>query len=158
MQPLTVLVVEDNPADFELLKCAFNRSGTNFRLGVARDGVEAQEYLLGTGKFRDRDEAPVPDLMLLDLHLPRRSGFEVLEWLRGQASSLKTLPVIVLTSSPESKDVDRAYALGANSYLVKEGEVGKMVAVVKSIAEYADVVVSGARPAASRRPKSERPG
>lgn len=143
MNRFTILLVEDDPGDRELFTYALEQAQAQSRLCVARDGEEAQAYLEGSGRFADRTLSPFPDLVLLDLNLPRRSGFEVLEWARAQPS-LKALPIIVLTSSAESKDIDRAYALGANSYLVKGVDLDELTRTVKGIAEYAELI--------SRRP------
>ena len=113
-----VLLVEDSPADVALVQRAFRLGGGVARLHVVRDGDAAVQYLEGQGEFADRMRHPLPRLVLLDLKLPRRSGLEVLEWLRRQPG-LGRLPVVVLTSSRESVDVDRAYDLGANGYLLK---------------------------------------
>ena len=113
-----VLLVEDSPADVALVQRAFRRCGGVARLHVVRDGDAAVQYLEGRGGFADRARHPLPRLVLLDLKLPRRSGLEVLAWLREQPG-LGRLPVLVLTSSRESVDVDRAYDLGANGYLLK---------------------------------------
>lgn len=113
-----VLLVEDEPNDVLLVKRAFRKAGTNVPLHVVNDGQAAVDYLAGHGIYADRAVYPLPTLLLLDLKLPRKSGHEVLEWLRNQRE-LHRMPVVVLTSSKESSDVNRAYDLGANSYLVK---------------------------------------
>ena len=113
-----VLLVEDSPADVALVQRAFQRGGGVARLHVVRDGDAAVHSLEGRGDFTDRARHPLPRLVLLDLKLPRRSGLEVLAWLREQPG-LGRLPVVVLTSSRESVDVARAYDLGANGYLLK---------------------------------------
>jgi CheY-like chemotaxis protein len=113
-----VLLVEDSPADVALVQRAFKRGGGVARLHVVRDGDAAVQYLEGSGEFADRARHPLPRLVLLDLKLPRRSGLEVLQWLRGQPG-IGRMPVVVLTSSRESVDVGRAYDLGANGYLLK---------------------------------------
>ena len=114
----TILVVEDNVTDVMLIRRAFSKAHIANPLQVVGDGDAAVEYLAGRGEFANRDQFPLPALMLLDLKLPRRSGLEVLAWLRAQ-TILRRLPVVVLTSSSQSQDVNRAYELGANSYLVK---------------------------------------
>lgn len=113
-----VLLVEDDPNDVLLVKRAFRIAGANAPIKVVNDGQAAVDYLAGHGIYVDRTTHPLPSLLLLDLKLPRKSGHEVLEWLRNQPA-LNRMPVVVLTSSKESKDVHRAYDLGANSYLVK---------------------------------------
>lgn len=113
-----ILLVEDDPNDVALMQRAFRRARVANRLDVVGDGDEAVEYLSGTGRHAERAGAAWPVLVLLDLKLPRRSGHEVLRWIRAEAG-ITELPVVVLTSSGESDDVRRAYALGANSYLKK---------------------------------------
>jgi CheY-like chemotaxis protein len=114
----TVLLVEDDADDALLIQRAFRKAQIANPIQVVSDGDQAVAYLKGAGPYRDRRQFPLPVLILLDLKLPRRSGFEVLAWLRGQPG-LKRTPVVVLTSSKETMDVNRAYELGANSYLLK---------------------------------------
>lgn len=113
-----VLLVEDELNDVLLVKRAFRKAGAKIPMHVVNDGQAAVDYLSGHGIYADRAVYPLPTLLLLDLKLPRKSGHEVLEWLRNQRE-LHRMPVVVLTSSKESSDVNRAYDLGANSYLVK---------------------------------------
>ena len=118
--PLTpVLLVEDDTTDFRLIQRAFNKVSDGFQMFRLSDGDEVVAYLSGEGPYENRGAHPMPALVLLDIKLPRRSGFEVLQWLRRQSSGLSRLPVIILTSSRHSADINRAYDLGANSYLVK---------------------------------------
>lgn len=114
----SILLVEDNPDDILLIQRAFRRANLSNPLQWVTDGDAAVAYLSGDGDYTDRDSHPLPMLMLLDLKLPRRSGLEVLQWLRQQPR-IKRLPVVVLTSSRQSADIDRAYELGVNSYLLK---------------------------------------
>jgi CheY-like chemotaxis protein len=118
MTPNTVLLVEDNPSDVFIIQRTFRKLKVNISIEVVSDGDEAIAYLAGAGKYADREQHPLPTLILLDLKLPRRSGFEVLDWLKQQPL-LARLPVVVLTSSRQTPDVNRAYDCGANSYLVK---------------------------------------
>ena len=113
-----ILLVEDNSTDVLMIRRAFARASPRGTLEVVDDGDKAVAYLSGHEPFADRARHPLPVLLLLDLKLPRRSGLEVLAWLRKEPG-LRRLPVVVLTSSEESADVNRAYDLGANSYLVK---------------------------------------
>jgi CheY-like chemotaxis protein len=131
----TILVVEDNPTDVMLIRRAFTKARIDSPLQVVRDGDTAVRYLAGAGDFADRAEFPLPGLMLLDLKLPRRSGLEVLEWLREQAG-LCRLPVVVLTSSRQPQDVNRAYELGANSYLVKPVEFDGLQTMLGAVNRY----------------------
>jgi CheY-like chemotaxis protein len=117
----TVLIVEDSPTDIMLIRRAFTKANIGNRLQIVADGDAAVRYLAGEAPYVDRAEFPLPAVMLLDLKLPRRSGLEVLQWVRTQ-TRLRRLPVVMLTSSNQSQDVNRAYDLGANSYLVKPVE------------------------------------
>lgn len=114
----TVLLIEDNPDDAELIAYAFKKVGITNPLVVVDDGDRAFDYLSGYSGFADRDRFPIPGLILLDLKLPRRSGFEVLAGIRANEVT-RRIPVVVLTSSNQEHDIQRAYDLGANSYLVK---------------------------------------
>lgn len=116
-----VLLIEDDPSDVRLIQRAFNRLSESIDMFRLRDGDEAVAYLSGVAPYENRAAHPMPSVILLDIKLPRRSGFEVLEWLRAHPSALSRLPVVVLTSSNHSVDINRAYDLGANSYLVKPG-------------------------------------
>jgi len=113
-----ILLADDNEDDVLALRHALRRARIEAPLHVVEDGEEAIAYLRGVGKFSNRAEFPLPDLFLLDLRMPKVDGFEVLEWLRQQPS-LAPLRTIVLTTSDDVFDVDRAYALGANSFLTK---------------------------------------
>jgi CheY-like chemotaxis protein len=113
-----VLIAEDVPDDVELLQRSFSQAGIAAALHVVGDGDECIAYLSGTGKYANREEYPLPDLLLLDLKMPRANGFEVLKWLRAQPS-LSSLRVVVLTSSERIRDINLAYELGANSFLTK---------------------------------------
>jgi CheY-like chemotaxis protein len=114
-----VLLVEDDPTDFRFVQKAFEKFKNEIRLFRLTNGDEAVDYLTGEGPFENRGAHPFPALMLLDLKLPRRSGFEVLQWLRSQPASIHRLPVVVLSGSDDPIDVNRAYDYGANSYLCK---------------------------------------
>jgi len=113
-----ILVAEDREEDIILIQRALAKTKDPCVVHVVRNGEEATSYLNGDGKYRNRAEYPLPDLLLLDLKMPRKDGFEVLQWLRQQPQS-QTLRVVVLTSSEELTDVNAAYSLGANSFLVK---------------------------------------
>jgi CheY-like chemotaxis protein len=127
-----ILLVEDDHNDVLLIKRAFQKVKIANPIIVVNDGEQAVSYLAGREPFVDR---PLPILVLLDLKLPRKSGHEVLEWLRQQPN-LKRLPVVVLTASSESSDVNRAYDLGANSYLVKPVTFDALVEMVKTLNLY----------------------
>ena len=130
-----VLIAEDDPGDIFLLQRAFTLSGVPAGLYFVRDGQEAIDYLGGTATYTDRNEFPLPDLLLLDLKMPRKSGFEVLAWVREQPG-LKRLPVVVLSSSNQNPDINRAFDLGANSYLVKPGGLDRLLELVKNLNMY----------------------
>ena len=128
----TILLVEDEPVDVLLMQRILKRLNISERLEVASDGQNAIDYLAAQGQFTDRTAHPLPYVVLLDLNLPRRSGFEVLAWMRA-TRQFKFLPVVIFTSSREDRDVNRAYSAGANAYLVKTpdtAELGRMVEVL----------------------------
>jgi CheY-like chemotaxis protein len=131
----SILLVEDDSNDVFLIQRAFRKAGIPNPLQVVEDGEAAVFYLAGKPPYNDRDRYPLPDLILLDLKLPRKSGLEVLEWLRQQAE-LKRLPVVVLSSSKENREINRAYDLGANSYLVKPVAFEALLDMVKTLNLY----------------------
>ena len=132
----TILIVEDNSVDILLIQRAFRQADlSHISLQIVRDGDAAVLYLSGEGEYSDREGYPLPILMLLDLKLPRRSGHEVLEWLRQQPD-LKRLPVIMLTSSREAIDVNQSYDLGVNSYLVKPVGLTALVEMLRTLNLY----------------------
>jgi len=130
-----ILMVEDDSNDVALVQRAFRRAQIVNPLEVVSDGDQAVDYLTGQGAYGNRAAHPLPSLILLDLKLPRRSGLEVLEWLRGQ-EGLKRLVVVVLTGSREAADLDSAYDLGANSYLVKPVAFDDLLELVKALNLY----------------------
>lgn len=130
-----ILLVEDDDNDIVLIRRAIDRAGLKVRLCVARDPIDAVHYLQGHGKFADRAEYPVPMLMLLDIKLPRGSGFDVLRWVR-ERSGIKRLPVVVLTSSNADRDINMAYELGANSYIVKPLTFESLLQVARTVEMY----------------------
>ena len=130
-----ILLAEDDPNDVLLLRRAFRLAGLPEPEQVVSDGEEAVAYLDGAGEYADRERHPLPGLLLLDLKLPRRSGFEVLEWVRGDPR-VSALPIVVLTSSRQPGDVERAYALRANSYLVKPATQGGLREMVQALDLY----------------------
>jgi CheY-like chemotaxis protein len=131
----TVLLAEDNSTDALMVQRAFKKANLLNPVQVVDDGDKAVAYLAGDGPYADREKYPLPVLLLLDLKLPRRSGLEVLEWLRQQPA-IKRLPVVVLTSSKENADINRAYDLGANSYLVKPVDFDPLLELVKTLGLY----------------------
>ncbi len=131
MAERTILVVEDNPDDVRLLTRAFRKAEVTSPVVYAADGQEAIEMLTSEAEAR----APLPDVILLDLKLPRRSGFEVLEWLKAD-ERMRQVPVVILTSSAGTSDLSRAYDLGANSYLVKPVDNADLTQMVANIRSY----------------------
>lgn len=121
-----ILHVEDEEADIFLLQRALKKAGVQLPLKAVTDGQAALDYLSGAEPFADRQQNPLPCLILLDLKLPKQSGFDVLKWLR-QNANLRTIVVIVLSSSADPKDVDRAYELGANSFIQKPSDLEQTV-------------------------------
>jgi CheY-like chemotaxis protein len=130
-----VLYAEDEEDDSFFMKRAFAEAGISHPLKIVDDGQEAIDYLSGTGRYADRNEYPLPCLLLLDLNLPRKSGLEVLKWIRND-TSISTLPVIVLTSSLQDADIHRAYVQGANAYLVKPSAPDELAQIVKTIGDF----------------------
>lgn len=128
----TILHVEDDPNDTLLLEHACRKAGMIFNLQAVSDGDQAMAYLRGTNAFSDRTKHPMPKLILLDLKMPRVSGFDVLAWLRSD-DTFKQLPVVVLTSSNHDADIKRAYDLGAKSYLVKPVGFEALVELVRTL-------------------------
>ncbi len=113
-----ILLVEDNPDDEELTLMAFEQSGIDTEMVVVRDGAEALDYLLGTESYVDQNFREMPAVILLDLKLPKISGLEVLQRLRAEVRT-QLIPVVVLTTSTEDKDLVNSYLLGCNSYIRK---------------------------------------
>jgi len=132
LHPCTVLYAEDERNDILFLELAFERSGSPHTLKSVPDGEQALKYLAGEGLFTDRERHPFPSLVLLDINMPKISGLEVLEWIRQQ-HSLRSLPVLMLTSSIRQEDMDKARQLGANDYLLKLSDALKLVDLVKSM-------------------------
>jgi CheY-like chemotaxis protein len=132
----SILLVEDDGNDVLLLEHAFRKANLTNTIHVVNDGEQAIDYLQGRNKYSDRQKFPLPLLVLLDLKLPRKGGLEVLGWLREQNSSLNRIPVVIFTSSRQSSDINRAYDLGANSYLVKPADFDKLSSIVKLLDSY----------------------
>lgn len=129
---VTILHVEDDPNDVLLIGRAFRKAEIAAQVQVVNDGDQAVQYLEGANGFAQRDKFPLPSLVLLDMKLPRKSGAEVLEWLRAQPV-LKRIPVVMLTASRQPIDVNRAYELGANAYLVKPVNFDALVEMLKTL-------------------------
>lgn len=130
-----ILHVEDNKEDVYLVKYAFQQVGITNPIQVAMDGQEAMDYLSAAGEFSNRAKFPMPCMVLLDLKLPKKMGLEVLEWIRSQPS-LKWLIVIILSASVNENDVRRAYALGANAFLVKPANLAKLTDMCRALRDF----------------------
>ena len=135
MNTQTILYVEDEENDVFLMQYAWTKAGLLNSLQVVTDGPQALAYLSGEGKYANRDEYPLPVLVLLDWKLPKLGGFEVLKWIREQPS-IQTLPVIILSSSNQPADIRRAYARGANSYMTKPHHAEGLVELIASMKDY----------------------
>jgi len=127
--PIEILLVEDNPGDERLTREALKEGKVYHNLHWAKDGVEAMEFLQQRGKYKD---SPRPDIILLDLNLPKKDGREVLQEIKSD-EKLKRIPVVVLTTSKAEEDVMRTYNLHANCYVTKPVDLEKFIVVVKSI-------------------------
>jgi CheY-like chemotaxis protein len=132
LESRTILVAEDNEDDIFALKRAFKKAQLGNPLQVVNDGQAAVDYLSGAGEYADRQRFPLPLLMFLDLKMPYLNGFEVLSWIR-ERPDLESLPVVVLTSSDENRDHQRAYSLGARSYLVKPPDPDEIKRLIESL-------------------------
>jgi CheY-like chemotaxis protein len=121
-----ILVAEDDPNDALIFKMMFRRATLPHNLHIVEDGQQAIDWLSGKGDYSDRAKYPVPDRVLLDLKMPVKTGFEALEWIRSQ-DSFQNLPVIILSSSDDEKDVKRAYQLGATTYFVKSPQLQDVI-------------------------------
>ncbi len=131
----TILLVEDDPNDVFLMKRALKGAAITNPLHIAEDGQQAIDYLAGTDQFADRTAFPLPNLVFLDLKLPYKSGFEVLEWIRIHPSMDSTL-IVVLTSSSEERDIRESYRLGAKSFLVKPPTQKMLSELMLSLKDY----------------------
>jgi len=130
-----ILLVEDREEDVILLRRAFTKANFLNPIQVVSEGDEAIAYLQGAGKYADRSEYPLPKLVLLDLKMPRKDGFEVLQWIRQQPG-LSAIRVVVLTASDTVRDVNRAYQLGANSFLTKPVDFAQFAEMTLNLKGY----------------------
>lgn len=133
--PIDILLVEDNRDDEELTLLTLQENQIASRVEVVRDGAQALAYLFRTGIYADRDERRQPRLILLDLKLPKISGLQVLERVKSDAR-LRMIPVVILTSSKQEPDIERCYALGANSYIVKPVDFKQFSYVIRQVGIY----------------------
>jgi CheY-like chemotaxis protein len=127
----SILLVEDNEDDAFLMERALEHAGIINPIMIVENGQEAVDYLSGQGKFSDRQKYPLPVLIFLDLKLPIKNGFEVLQWVRDQPE-FESIQVVVLTSSNEPSDLSKSYDLGANSYVVKPPTAAQLMDMAKA--------------------------
>jgi CheY-like chemotaxis protein len=132
---LSILLVEDDPNDVVLVRRAFQRTRSGTPLFVIPNGLEAVKYLSGESPYHDREVYPFPDIVLLDLAMPKMGGLEVLAWIRGQPQ-FRRLPVIVLTTSVHEEDAKKAYEAGANSFVVKPNDFNQLVEAIRSLGDF----------------------
>lgn len=135
MDKKIILLVEDNPDDVTLTLRAFKKNNILNEVVVAGDGVEALDYLFGTGKYAGKEASILPSIVLLDLKLPKMNGMEVLQRLRADERT-KLVPVIILTSSKEEQDIIMGYKLGCNSYIRKPVDFNQFMEAVKQLGMY----------------------
>lgn len=136
MQIFPILHVEDEEDDVLFIQRAFKSAGITNPLNAVEDGQSAIDYLSGNGKFADRQQYPLPALMLLDLNLPGQSGFDVLKWIRAHPELKRTIVVVICSSSQNLPDINAAYDLGANGYVVKPPTFPGLVELAKAIRDY----------------------
>ena len=133
--PIEILLVEDNPADEELTLHALRANRLANNIQVVRDGAEALEFIFATGRYADRDVNHVPRVVLLDLKLPLVDGLEVLRRIKGDERT-RHIPVVVLTSSREERDIVESYRLGVNSYITKPVDFEQFTECVRNLGMY----------------------
>jgi len=134
----TILLVDDSQDDIFLMRTAFKKAEFNSPLQEVHNGEEAIAYLKGEGAYRDRNHYPLPSVMLLDLNLPMLNGFAVLGWARTRPA-FKRLSIIILTASARTEDVERAFDLGASSYLVKPSSLNALVALIRCLRDWLQI-------------------
>jgi len=130
-----ILVVDDDPADREMIALAFKRAGVESPIVAVEDGQEALDFLQAQGRFRERHPEDLPSVIVLDLDMPRVDGFEFLRRVKPTLD-LAAIPVVVLTTSEFDKDLSQSYALGANSCITKPGDFERLVEVARAVHEY----------------------
>jgi CheY-like chemotaxis protein len=133
--PAIILLVEDNPADQELIRRAVEEGTVCKELRIVEDGEEALPYLFRRGKYQAPATSPKPDLLLLDLNLPRVDGYQVLQEIRADVK-LRLMPVVVLTTSSQEKDIVRSYELGCNSFVTKPVGLDQWTGLVQALEKY----------------------
>ena len=134
-KPFTVLLVEDDLNDIFLVKRAFKMARIQNPLQVVTDGEEAMNYMLGAGKYADRATYPLPKLIVMDIKMPRRTGFEVLEWVKRD-QLLRRIPIVIVSSSDNPADINHAYESGVNAYMVKPVDFRRVEHLFDSLTHY----------------------
>ena len=132
----TILLVDDSENDLVLMKMAFQKADFKIPLQIVNNGEEAIAYLSGDGRYSNRAKFPLPAVILLDLNMPMKNGFDVLDWLRSQPLLPKRISTIVLTASVRPEDVERAFDLGANSYLVKPSALEDLISMIRCLRDW----------------------
>jgi CheY-like chemotaxis protein len=133
MNQQTILCIDDSKDDVVLFQNAHRKAQATFQIQSVEDGQKAIDYISGLNDYSDRQRYPIPDLILLDLKMPRKNGFEVLSFLRRQTEASKNLKCLIFTSSQNESDIRRSYELGANWYIMKPVDYFDLVAVVKAV-------------------------
>jgi CheY-like chemotaxis protein len=131
----TILLVEDDENDATLVQLAFQKNNIRNRVKWAKNGLEAVAYLNGDGEYADRQAFPFPEVLIIDLKMPRMSGLELLTWLR-EHPDYRVIPTIIMTASRLDADIEKAYSLGANTYMVKPASLDELARMVKVTHEY----------------------
>ena len=134
----TILLVDDSENDLFLMSRAFEKADFKSPLQTVHNGEQAIAYLKGEGVYNDRNHYPLPMVMLLDLNMPMKNGFEVLEWVRNQPA-LKRLSIIILTASLRNEDVERAFDFGANAFLVKPSTLEQLTTMVRRLRDWIEI-------------------
>ena len=132
---LTILIADDSEDDIQIVRFALKGAGLTNPVQVCRDGTEVIEYLQARAAYADRARFPFPRVLLLDLKMPKLSGFDVLAWIRNHVEC-KVIPCVVLTNSAEPSDVKKAYELGANAYLRKPGTIDELAKLLRCLCEF----------------------
>jgi CheY-like chemotaxis protein len=146
----TILLVEDEENDALLVKMAFQKNGISNPVQWARDGLEAIAYLNGEGDFANRERYPFPEVLILDLKMPRMNGLELLAWIRDHPE-FRVIPTIIMSASQLDSDVEKAYALGANTYMIKPSAFDDLAKMVKLAHDYWQMSVKPRTTRAKRR-------
>ena len=130
-----ILLAEDNPDDVFLMRRALRKAGITAQLQVTQNGEEAIDYLTGNGIYADRTLYPKPSIVILDIKMPKKTGLEVLEWLRSH-SHLQVIPTVVMSASEIAEDIQASYALGANTFFVKPSSFDELVRLLSAFENY----------------------